>query len=79
MKKLKLHLEELSVESFAADGAAPEKGTVVAHATVANCTSTEGEYTIDYPLSCAVLCPTYRCTGDFSCGYTWCTCPDYGC
>ena len=79
MNKLKLEMDELGVESFATVPADPEKGTVIAYVTVTNCTSEEGEYTIDYPLSCDRLCGSYYCTGNYSCGYTWCTCPDYGC
>lgn len=60
MKKLRLKLEELAVDSFDTDAPEPAKGTVEGRAqyTVYRQTDEQG------------------CSMWHSCGYTWCTCGD---
>lgn len=58
MKKLRLDLEELAVESFDTDRADEQKGTVEAHAK--------------YTVYCQT--DELGCSGWDSCGYTWCSC-----
>jgi hypothetical protein len=58
MKKLRLHVEELKVESFPTAPAAGERGTVRAHAEAGTL----------LPPSCPVACETYD---DTVCGLTW--------
>jgi hypothetical protein len=70
MNKLKLHLDELAVESFSVEPAVPPRGTVVGHETYIRC----GQYTVDYPLSCDHVCNTYYCTDEVSCAWSACDC-----
>ena len=58
MKKLRLHVEELKVESFPTAPGAEEKGTVRAYYEAGTV----------LPPSCPVACETYD---DSVCGLTW--------
>jgi len=69
MRKFKLDMEDLAVDSFDILPKGAARGTVVGHVTATHC---GGEYTIDYPLSCDGLCGSYKCTDEFSCAYTGC-------
>jgi hypothetical protein len=71
MKKLRLEMEELRVESFQTVQAPREKGTVIGHYLTPQC-SGDGGYTCDYSCggqlgSCAATCetcsPTQVCGG----------------
>jgi hypothetical protein len=84
MKKIRLDLDSLSIESFDTTGAADARGTVAGHATYqAYCSygltcvdSCEG--TCDG--SCVSECGTCGATGCGSCGATYCgTCVDPSC
>ena len=80
MKKMRLELEELAVESFETAGMPAERGTVQGQEITARCSDflaecterTCGGYTCDGP-SCPALscdaCGSYYCaTADYSCG-----------
>jgi hypothetical protein len=68
MKKLRLHVEELKVESFPTAPTAEERGTVRANGAVTrdggNCTDTN----TFLPPSCPVACET---NDDSVCALTW--------
>jgi hypothetical protein len=67
MKKLRLHVEELKVESFPTAPTAEERGTVRGNAVTldgGNCKDTDTLL----PPSCPVACETYD---DSVCGLTW--------
>ncbi|HEX6750245.1 MAG TPA: hypothetical protein VF092_23330 [Longimicrobium sp.] len=85
MKKLRLMLDELRVDSFATDGLAQEAGTVRAHESLLRCTETcdtgdftcdGGGNTCDDANSCQISCSdcnSYYCaTGGVSCGRLSC-------
>lgn len=70
MKKLKLEMEELRVESFQTEQSAGEEGTVIGHYLTPHCSGDNG-YTCDYSCggqyaSCIATCGT--------CGVTECGC-----
>ena len=75
MKKLRLELDDLTVESFATDGLTPEVGTVRAHETLLRCSegcdtganTCDGGSTCDGGDSCVVSCSD---CGTNNCGYT---------
>lgn len=78
MKKLRLDLDELAVESFDTRGAEKEKGTVVGEQQCscggtcypqATCPQTCA-YTCDDP-TCAYTCDDATCAG-FTCGFESC-------
>jgi hypothetical protein len=78
MKKLRLAIDGLKLETFDAGGAGAAKGTVHAHVTAFNCNSapdqTCGNYlTCAYP-TCATETWAQDCTDRYTCG----TC-DYTC
>lgn len=87
MRKLKLSVEDLRVESFHAVGAAANAGTVVGHTGKSWC---ESDSVCDTcPLSCNGSCESCEtcvtcevscpCSGEFTvCGcHTWETCPGF--
>jgi hypothetical protein len=70
MKKLKLEMEALCVESFQTEQASREEGTVIGHYPTPHCSGEDG-YTCDYSCggqfaSCVGTCGT--------CGVTECNC-----
>ncbi len=66
MKKLKLHLEELAVESFIPDRRRGERGTVAGREITQNC----GDTSICTGASCNGSC--YASCGDINCGSYYC-------
>lgn len=77
--KLKLHLEDLAVDSFGTSGAERPKGTVFGEQCTChtNCTC-PGCPSCDY--TCAFTCDDATCNGQATC-YGTCanTCDDYSC
>jgi hypothetical protein len=69
MKKLSLDLDAITVESFHTIARKADKGTVLGYETRFYC---NGQYTVDYPLSCDHVCDSYYCTDEISCAYTGC-------
>ena len=70
MKKLRLEMEELRVESFHTERASGKEGTVIGHYPTPHCSIDDG-YTCDYSCggqfaSCVATCGT--------CGNTECGC-----
>lgn len=68
MRKLKLDLDDLEVESFTTSPKEARGGTVVGYETRIAC----GVETVDYPKSCDGVCTSYYCTDEDSCSPTWC-------
>ncbi|MET0396458.1 MAG: pinensin family lanthipeptide [Longimicrobiaceae bacterium] len=68
MRKLKLDLDDLEVESFVTTPAVAKGGTVLGYATRIAC----GVETVDFPQSCDGVCTSYYCTDEYSCAYTGC-------
>jgi hypothetical protein len=84
MKKLKLDLDEISVETFSTTELAEKRGTLVAHEThidemcSANCTGLGVEcYTADPQVYACT--GGDNCTGAAACTYTGCTVDNVTC
>jgi len=83
MKKLRLEIDELEVESFDAGAAGETKGTVRGHITYLNC-NTAPDQTCGNFLTCAYPhCETETwaqdCTDRYTCGTCDYTCGDNTC
>lgn len=78
MKKLRLAIETLEVESFDAGGDGERRGTVHAHITVLNCNTSPNQTCGNYPTCENPHCTTETwqqgCTDPYTCGGTCETC-----
>ena len=79
MRKLKLDLDRLAVDTFVTEETEGKRGTVVGHATF-RCTTTDrctedscGQNTCF--ISCDGVCGTYYCVGTYDCTYALDSCP----
>jgi hypothetical protein len=78
MKKLRLQLDKLQVDSFATDGLTQEVGTVHGHVTALRCSTgceTDG-VTCDGGGTCN---GAYSCNGEYSCQLSCTDCGTYYC